>query len=113
MTNFDAIFHALSDGTRRAVVARLAQGPASVTELAAPHDLALPTFLKHLKVLEASDLIETRKSGRTRTCTLVPGAAREAEDWLVQNRLLWEARLGRLDAFLAGTNNEGPADEPT
>jgi len=101
MANLDALFHALSDPTRRAVIARLAQGPAAVSDLAAPHPVALPTFLKHLKVLEAGGWIETQKAGRVRTCRLRPETARAAEDWLSRQRQLWEARLDRLDALLA------------
>ncbi|GAA0567586.1 metalloregulator ArsR/SmtB family transcription factor [Caenispirillum bisanense] len=112
MANLDAIFHSLADTTRRAVLARLALGPASVSELAAAHTMALPSFLKHLRVLEDSALIETTKSGRVRTCRLRPEAARLAEDWLGQQRRLWEARLDQLDAFLAQQpTDEGRCDE--
>jgi DNA-binding transcriptional ArsR family regulator len=106
MANLDSIFHGLADPTRRAVIARLASGPAPVSELAAPHAMALPSFLKHLKVLEAGGWIESGKHGRVRTCRLRPEAAKAAEGWLGQQRSLWEARLDRLDAFLACVNEE-------
>lgn len=111
MANLDSIFHGLSDPTRRAVIARLAAGPAPVSELAAPHDMALPSFLKHLKVLEAGGWIESDKTGRIRTCRLKPEAAKAAEGWLGQQRSLWEARLDRLDAFLARRTDEGQNDD--
>ncbi len=107
MANLDSIFHGLADPTRRAVIARLARGPANVSELAAPHDMALPSFLKHLKVLEAGGWIESRKSGRIRTCRLRPETAKAAEGWLGQQRSLWEARLDRLDEFLTNLNDKG------
>lgn len=107
MANLDSIFHGLADPTRRAVIARLAAGPAPVSELAAPHDMALPSFLKHLKVLEASGWIESDKTGRIRTCRLKPEAAKAAEGWLGRQRALWEARLDRLDALLANMDDEG------
>ena len=107
MANLDSIFHGLADPTRRAVIARLAAGPAPVSELAAPHDMALPSFLKHLKVLEAGGWIESDKAGRIRTCWLKAVSAIAAEGWLGQQRSLWEARLDRLDAFLANLPGEG------
>ena len=108
MANLDAIFHALSDGTRRAVVERLTLGPAPVSELAAPHDMALPSFLKHLRVLENCMLIETHKKGRTRTCTLSLAGATAAESWLTLQRNVWEGRLDRLDVFLSAQNTKDP-----
>jgi DNA-binding transcriptional ArsR family regulator len=97
---FDTVFRALSDPTRREVVARLARRPASVSELAAPFDMALPSFMQHLRVLEASGLVRSRKSGRIRTYQLVPGGMRVAEDWLARQRKLWERRLDQLDEYL-------------
>ena len=108
MANLDSIFHGLADPTRRAVIARLATGPAPVSELAAPHGMALPSFLKHLKVLETGGWIMSDKRGRVRTCRLRPEAAQAAEGWLGQQRSLWEARLDRLDAFLAHIHEEEP-----
>ncbi|WP_439533278.1 ArsR/SmtB family transcription factor [Polymorphobacter sp.] len=112
MANLDSIFHGLADPTRRAVIARLAAGPAAVSELAAPHDMALPSFLKHLKVLEAGGWIRSDKAGRIRTCRLQPDAARAAEFWLGQQRSHWEARLDRLDTFLAQMTDDGGTDGP-
>jgi DNA-binding transcriptional ArsR family regulator len=97
MTNqLDALFSALSDPTRRAVVERLAQDSASVSTLHAPHDMALPTFLRHLKVLEDSGLITTRKKGRTRTAQINPAALAPIEAWIADHKTLWEGRLDRL-----------------
>lgn len=111
MANLDSIFHGIADPTRRAVIARLASGPAPVSELAAPHDMALPSFLKHLKVLEGSGWIMSEKVGRIRTCRLRSETARAAEDWLGERRSQWEARLDRLEAFLENTDSEGKNDE--
>jgi DNA-binding transcriptional ArsR family regulator len=102
MTNhqqaLDRAFHALSDPTRRAILARLVRGPASVSDLAAPFSLAMPTLLQHLRVLEGSGLIGTAKAGRVRTCTLKPEALAETEQWLARQRAAWEGRLDRLEA---------------
>jgi DNA-binding transcriptional ArsR family regulator len=97
---FDTVFRALSDPTRREVVAHLARRPASVSELAAPFDMALPSFMQHLRVLEESGLVRSQKSGRIRTYQLVPGRMRVAEDWLARQRKLWERRLDQLDEYL-------------
>ncbi len=96
----DGIFHALSDPTRRAVLGRLAEGPASVSELAAPFDMALPSFMKHLRLLEASGWIRTRKHGRVRTCALEPRPLAVIEAWLAEQRAIWEARTDRLERFV-------------
>ncbi|MEM9474752.1 MAG: metalloregulator ArsR/SmtB family transcription factor [Pseudomonadota bacterium] len=98
----DTLFAALSDPTRRAMLNRLMQGPASVSDLAQPFDMALPTILQHLTKLEAGGLISTRKEGRTRVCTANPAALAQAADWLADQRAMWEARLDRLEAFLDG-----------
>lgn len=94
------LFHALSDPTRRAMLERLAKGPAPVTELAEPTGLKLPTILRHLSVLEAAGLITTAKDGRVRSCALVPQALAPMQDWLEAQRALWEARLDRLDDYV-------------
>lgn len=94
------IFHALSDPTRRAVLTRLAHGPAPVTELAAPTGLSLPTVLRHIAVLEEAGLIATAKGGRVRSCVIVPAALAPVRTWLDDQRDLWEARLDRLDSFV-------------
>jgi DNA-binding transcriptional ArsR family regulator len=94
------VFKALADPTRRAVVERLGRGPAATSELAEAFEMAMPSFLQHLKVLEESGLVASHKQGRVRTYRLTPGPLREAEDWLSERRELWEGRLDRLDAYL-------------
>lgn len=96
----DRVFRALSDRTRRQVLARLSRSPASVTELAAPFEMALPSFVQHLQVLEECGLVRSRKAGRVRTYQIVPERMRLAEDWLAQQRTLWERRLDQLDDYL-------------
>ncbi|MBL4810773.1 MAG: winged helix-turn-helix transcriptional regulator [Rhodobacteraceae bacterium] len=86
------VYHAMADPTRRAVVERLARGPASVSELADPHDIALPTFLRHLGVLETAGLVESTKKGRVRTCKLTPDALEPARGWMTRQHRVWEAR---------------------
>jgi len=99
-TVVDGVFRALSDPTRRHVLERLSAKPASVSELAAPYQMALPSFLEHLKVLEKSGLVRSRKVGRVRTYQLAPDRLRLAEDWLGRQRGLWERRLDQLDSYL-------------
>jgi len=103
-SQLDALFHALSDPTRRAVLGRLGKGPASISELAGPFDMALPSFMKHILLLEESGWIRTRKRGRVRTYSLAPQQLKFAEDRLGRQRKLWEARLDRLDAYLQSTS---------
>lgn len=95
----DQMFSALSDPTRRAVIERLTKGPAPVTELHAPHDIALPTFLRHLRVLEEAGLVRSAKKGRVRTVHIEAEPLAEVEDWLRRQRRIWEARLDRLGAL--------------
>lgn len=92
----DLIFSTLADPTRRAVVERLVHGPAPVKELAAPHDMALPSFLQHIDILEKRRLIRTRKIGRQRMCQLEPLALLPLEAWLDRQRRNWERRLSEL-----------------
>ena len=100
MTNdFDTFFGALSDPTRRAVIERLVTGPAAVSELHAPHDIALPTFMRHLKVLEDSGLVRSEKKGRVRTVHIEAAPLAEVENWLQRQRKHWEGRLDRLGAL--------------
>ena len=94
------LFHALADPTRRAILSRLAQGPAPVTELAFPTGLRLPTVMRHLAVLEDAGLIATAKDGRVRTCAIVPEALVPVRTWIDEQRALWEARLDRLDDYV-------------
>ena len=93
----DSFFAALSDPTRRAVIERLVEGPAPVGELHAPHDMALPTFMKHLARLEAAGLVRTEKKGRVRTVHIEAAPLAIAEDWLSRHRRLWEQRLDRIE----------------
>lgn len=99
----DLAFHALADPTRRALLARLARGPASVSELAQPMPISLPAVLQHLSVLEASGLVVSEKRGRVRTCRLDPAALTLAETWIAERRREWEARFDRLADYLAAT----------
>ena len=105
MTNqlhrLDLAFGALSDPTRRAVVMRLGMKPASVSELSKPFAMAMPTMLHHIRVLEASGLIETEKIGRVRTCKLRVEAMHETEQWLAMQRAIWERRLDRMEAYVS------------
>lgn len=102
----DGIFRALSDPTRRHVLERLSSKPASVSELAAPYRMALPSFLEHMKVLEGCGLVRSRKVGRVRTYQLAPERLKLAEDWLGRQRSLWERRLDQLDEYLLKTKEE-------
>jgi DNA-binding transcriptional ArsR family regulator len=98
--SLDRVFHALSDPTRRAIVRRLSRGPASVSELAKPFSMAMPSLLQHLRVLEASRLIRSDKTGRVRTCEMQPSALSVAEGWLAEQRALWESRLDRMETYV-------------
>ena len=100
------LFSALADPTRRAILTRLAQGPARVTDLARPTGLSLPTVMRHLGVLEDAGLIATAKDGRIRTCAIVPAALDPVRAWLDDQRALWEGRLDRLDAFVTNRMKE-------
>lgn len=96
----DRVFRALSDPTRRRVLERLSRSPASVGELAKPFAMALPSFVQHLKLLEASGLVRSAKAGRVRTYRLAPQPLKLVEDWLTRQRAFWERRLDRLDTYL-------------
>ena len=96
----DAVFHALSNATRRKVLEQLSAGPATVTELAAPFDMKLPSFVQHLSVLERSRLVRSRKRGRVRTYEIAPERFSVVEDWLTAQRRMWEARLDRFDEYV-------------
>jgi DNA-binding transcriptional ArsR family regulator len=102
----DGIFLALADPTRRAVLGRLGEGPASVSDLARPFDMALPSFIKHIRLLERAGLVRTAKVGRVRRCAIAPGRLAAAEDWLAAQRRLWEGRTDRLEQFV--TNEDQP-----
>jgi len=99
-TDLDSAFSALADPTRRAIVSRLCEGPRSVSELSEPFDIALPSLLKHVRVLEQSGLISSEKTGRVRTCRIEPQALQATQAWLEQHVCAWEARLDRLEAHI-------------
>jgi DNA-binding transcriptional ArsR family regulator len=107
----DRAFQALADPTRRAIVERLTQGPASVSELKGPLVMSLPAVMQHLAVLETSGLIVSEKRGRVRTCRINPPALAEAEQWIAERRLEWERRLDRLGEYLKTLESEGKSDE--
>src|ERR1700750_2615457 len=94
------VFSALADPTRRAILARLPAGSASVTELAAPFSMSLPAVSKHLKVLEKAGLISRGRKAQWRPCRREPEPLKEASEWLEEYRRLWEERLDRLDEYL-------------
>src|SRR5437764_14559892 len=98
--HLSATFAALADPTRRAILARLAKGEASVTELAKPFDMSLPAVSKHLKVLERAGLIVRSRDAQLRPCRIEPNALKPVDDWLEHYRRLWEERLDRLDDYL-------------
>ena len=100
MNGLDAAFAALADPTRRAILARLALGETSVTELAEPFDMSLPGISKHLKVLEHAGLITRGREAQWRPCRIEPSALKTVDDWLEEYRRLWEERFDRLDAYL-------------
>lgn len=99
-------FQALSDPTRRALVERLSRGPASVSELAAPFPMSMSAVVQHLKILEASGLIASEKTGRVRTCRVDAQALSAAERWINERRKSVERSLDRLGVFLDETKNE-------
>jgi DNA-binding transcriptional ArsR family regulator len=100
----DSVFYALSNTTRRKVLEQLSAGPATVTELAAPFDMKLPSFVQHLSVLEECRLVRSKKRGRVRTYEIAPERFNVAEDWLAGRRKLWEARLDRFDTYVTSLN---------
>lgn len=99
-SSLNHVFHALADPTRRAVIAQLGRGSASITELAEPYGLGLPSFLKHIKVLESSGLIASEKVGRVRTCKLKQENLAAAEKWFDEQRAVWASRYENLDNLL-------------
>ena len=106
--SLDQVFKALSDPTRRAVLERLTLGPAPVSELAQPFQMALPSFSQHLDVLEQCGLVHSQKKGRVRTYQLAPQRLEEAEHWLSTQRSLWERRLDQLDSYLKELKEQAP-----
>lgn len=98
--NLHQRFQALGDPTRLAVLEQLLKGPASVSDLAKPHPMALPAFTKHLGVLERAGLITSHKSGRVRTCAIDPAGLSALDRWFTDRRAMWEGRLDRLQTHL-------------
>ena len=96
----DDVVHALGNPTRRKVLERLSAGPTTVSDLAAPFDMQLPSFVQHLSVLEESRLVKSKKRGRVRTYEIAPERFKVVEDWLTARRQLWEARLDRFDQYV-------------
>jgi DNA-binding transcriptional ArsR family regulator len=113
--DLDRVFQALADPGRRVMIERLSQGPASVSELGRPLAMSLAAVVQHVQVLEASGLVRSQKTGRTRTCAINPAALRTAESWISERRTLVERRLDRLGEYLAETSgapDAGLADPP-
>ena len=105
-SRLDFAFAALSDPTRRTMLARLSRGPASVSELAKPLSMSLPAVLQHLQALETSGLVRSKKAGRVRTVRLEPGVLTRAEQWLTETRSAWEAQADRLERHLETMKKE-------
>jgi DNA-binding transcriptional ArsR family regulator len=101
--DLDRVFHALADPGRRLMLERLSQGPASVSELGRPLAMSLAAVLQHVQVLEASGLVRSQKTGRTRTCSINPATLRSAESWIAGRRTFVERRLDRLGEYLTST----------
>lgn len=110
-TGVDQVFHAFGDPTRRRIIEQLSQGPVAASEFAKPLGISLAAVVQHLQVLERSGLIRTEKTGRVRTCHLDPTGFTIAEQWIAEQRSLWERRLDRLGAILA--EEEQLANSPT
>ncbi len=100
-----SVFHALGDKTRMGIVASLALGPHSVSALSRDVPMAMPSFLQHLKLLEACGLVQSRKEGRVRMCALVPERLSAAQSWIETQRRLWEVKLDNLDEYLASKDD--------
>jgi DNA-binding transcriptional ArsR family regulator len=106
LQSLDSTFAALSDATRRGILARLAAGEISVSELAKPYDMSLPAVSKHLRVLESAGLLRRRKDGRVQRCNLVAGPMKSAAEWIEHYRRFWEAQLDSLARFLEDSSNK-------
>ncbi len=105
-SHLDSTFGALADPTRRAILASLMLGQASITELARPHRMSLPAVMKHIRVLEEAGLVSQEKTGRTRHCRLEAQPLRSAEEWISQYRKFWEGAFDNLERFLSQPEDE-------
>jgi DNA-binding transcriptional ArsR family regulator len=112
VADLDRVFHALADPGRRLMLERLSQGSASVSELGKPLAMSLAAVVQHVQVLEASGLVRSQKTGRTRTCSINPTALHSAESWISERRSLWERRLDRLGGYLADAARSPGQDSP-
>ena len=108
--SLDPIFHALADPTRRMVVQRLGGGPATISDLARPFAITLPTFMKHVSVLEGAGLVATRKVGRVRSCSLNQDRLAAAERWFEKQRAIWRSRYENLDGLLGSLDRDADDD---
>jgi DNA-binding transcriptional ArsR family regulator len=106
--SLDSTFAALADPTRRAILAMLTRGQASVSDLAKPHRMSLPAVMKHLRVLEQAGLVSQEKTGRVRRCRLSGESLRQASDWLARYRVFWETQLDSLDRYLKQQTENSP-----
>ncbi len=97
----DSTFGALADPTRRAILASLMLGEASMSDLAGPHRMSLPAVMKHVRVLQKAGLVSQKKIGRTRFCQLAPAPLKQAEGWIAQYRRFWEGAFDSLERFLS------------
>jgi DNA-binding transcriptional ArsR family regulator len=110
--DLNRVFQALADPGRRQMLERLSQGPASVSELGEPLAMSLAAVLQHVQILEGSGLVQSRKLGRTRTCSLNPETLRSAERWISERRAFIERRLDRLGEYLASTADQDQEEDP-
>ena len=110
LADLDLLFHALSDGTRRAIVERLVASPASTSAIAEPFDAALPTILEHLRVLERAGIVSSEKVGRVRTCRIGTGRLDEVAAWIGSYQQRWDARFDELDKVVAELTQEEERD---
>ncbi len=108
--HLDATFSALADPTRRAILAALSGGQASVTDLARPYRMSLPAVMKHLRVLEEAGLVSQEKTGRIRRCRLAVQPLKQASEWLSYYRIFWENQLNALDRYLTQQTTHSPTD---
>ncbi len=110
VADLDLFFSALSDPTRRAILQRLSQGEATVTELARPFAMSLPAISKHLRVLEQAGLLHREREGRIRRCSFNAERVKAAADWLERNTTFWRSQLDALDSYLR--SDRGPKEKP-